>query len=362
MSEQNYAEAQRIMQICNACRYCEGFCSVFPAMTQYRFFNPANLDYLANLCHGCRACYYACQYATPHEFNVNVPKTFNELRAHSWQSYAWPAFLAGAFRRNGRLLVLLCALAIAAILTGAAVANDANTFFAASADGNFMTLVPHAVMVGVAAPVFLFALLALGISASKFWRQLDMRDAGPGANLNALKDVLNLNNLGGGGHGCNDNNTRFSMTRRYLHHATFYGFMLTFAATVSAAIYFYGFNWQAPYAYLSLPVVLGTVGGILLCIGSAGMYWMKLKTENVLASASLKGMETGFIALLFFTSFSGLALLAFRETSAMGLLLCLHLGFVLTLFLTLPYSKMVHGVYRFIALIKFHRIERAMNR
>ncbi|MEA3115709.1 MAG: citrate/tricarballylate utilization protein, partial [Caballeronia sp.] len=25
-------ELSRIMQICNACRYCEGFCAVFPAM------------------------------------------------------------------------------------------------------------------------------------------------------------------------------------------------------------------------------------------------------------------------------------------------------------------------------------------
>ena len=28
------AEVERVMQVCNACRYCEGFCAVFPAMTQ----------------------------------------------------------------------------------------------------------------------------------------------------------------------------------------------------------------------------------------------------------------------------------------------------------------------------------------
>ena len=26
----------RVMQICNACRYCEGFCAVFPAMERRR--------------------------------------------------------------------------------------------------------------------------------------------------------------------------------------------------------------------------------------------------------------------------------------------------------------------------------------
>ena len=38
--------------------------------------------------------------------------------------------------------------------------------------------------------------------------------------------------------------------------------------------------------------------------------------------------------------------------AAMGLLLAIHLGFVLALFAVLPYSKMVHGVYRLLALIQ----------
>ena len=45
----------------------------------------------------------------------------------------------------------------------------------------------------------------------------------------AARDVLTLRNLGGGGHGCNDDDERFSMTRRRLHHAMFYGFLLCFA-------------------------------------------------------------------------------------------------------------------------------------
>jgi citrate/tricarballylate utilization protein len=61
--------------------------------------------------------------------------------------------------------------------------------------------------------------------------------------------------------------------------------------------------------------------------------------------------------VLFATSLSGLALLFLRQTSAMGVLLAVHLGFVLALFLTLPYGKFVHGLYRFAALVRFH-IER----
>jgi citrate/tricarballylate utilization protein len=57
--------------------------------------------------------------------------------------------------------------------------------------------------------------------------------------------------------------------------------------------------------------------------------------------------------LLFAISFTGLALLALRDTGAMGLLLALHLGTVMALFLTLPYGKFAHAVYRAAALLKW---------
>ena len=69
------AEADRLMTVCNSCRYCEGICAVFPAMEMRRAFSDGDLNYLANLCHGCSACYYDCQFSPPHEFNVNVPAT-----------------------------------------------------------------------------------------------------------------------------------------------------------------------------------------------------------------------------------------------------------------------------------------------
>ncbi|STB58185.1 citrate utilisation protein B [Citrobacter freundii] len=68
------AEVERVMQVCNACRYCEGFCAVFPAMTQRLEFGKADINYLANLCHNCGACLHACQYAPP----MNLPSTYRK--------------------------------------------------------------------------------------------------------------------------------------------------------------------------------------------------------------------------------------------------------------------------------------------
>jgi citrate/tricarballylate utilization protein len=72
-------------------------------------------------------------------------------------------------------------------------------------------------------------------------------------------------------------------------------------------------------------------------------------------------MDRGFIALLFLASLTGLALLIWRDTSAMALLLAVHLGVVMALFLTLPYGKFAHGLYRCAALLKWAIEKRQPN-
>ena len=64
-------------------------------------------------------------------------------------------------------------------------------------------------------------------------------------------------------------------------------------------------------------------------------------------------MSLAFLWMHMLVSVSGLLLLALRDTGAMGILLAIHLGFVLGLFLALPYGKFVHGLYRFLALVKY---------
>ena len=106
-------EADRLMVVCNSCRYCEGLCAVFPAMERRRLFNDGDLNYLANLCHGCGACYSDCQFSPPHEFAVNVPRTLAQVRADSYRAYAWPRALSGLFARNGLAISLIAALSVA---------------------------------------------------------------------------------------------------------------------------------------------------------------------------------------------------------------------------------------------------------
>jgi citrate/tricarballylate utilization protein len=169
----------------------------------------------------------------------------------------------------------------------------------------------------------------------------------------ALHDVFTLKYLGGGGHGCNDVSDSFSMRRRIYHHFTFYGFMLCFAATSVATVYDHVLGLQAPYPFFSLPVLLGTIGGIGLVIGPVGLIWIKILSDPAPLSKKMIGGDYALLMLLLLISVTGLLLLGLRETGAMGILLAIHLGFVLAFFIAIPYSKMVHGLYRSAALIRY---------
>ncbi|HEY2968023.1 MAG TPA: tricarballylate utilization 4Fe-4S protein TcuB [Casimicrobiaceae bacterium] len=358
-------EGARMARVCNACRYCEGFCAVFPALERRLTFAEADLNYLANLCHNCGACLYACQYAPPHEFALNFPEMLARIRGETYKKYAWPGVFARLFERNGLVVSLVAALALAAFLIAMSALVDPAVLHAAHPDntGSFYAVMPHRVMASTFGAVTLFVLVALGIGMARFWRETgeSAGDFFRGASLQrATSEALRLKYLGGSDDddGCTYPGERPSLARRRFHHLTFYGFMLCFAATTVAAIYHYVLGWPAPYPRTSLPVALGVAGGIGLIAGPIGLLWLRAIRDKALTDERQTGMDVGFLVLLVLSSISGLALLVLRETSAMGVLLAVHLAFVMALFLTLPYGKFVHAIYRFAALVR-HSLEQS---
>jgi citrate/tricarballylate utilization protein len=355
------AEVARILQICNACRYCEGFCAVFPAMTRRLEFGKADTHYLANLCHNCGACLHACQYAPPHEFAVNVPQAMARVRMQTYRDYAWPPAMGALYARAGLTVALALAAGLALFLVLAVAMTG--TLLHAPLAGNFYAIFPHNFLALVFGAVFALVVFALAMGVRRFWREVspaqdypprDVAGVRAAAGAEAANDVLRLRYLGGGhGKGCNNEDDRFSLWRRRLHHFTFYGFMLCFASTCVATLYHYLLGLHAPYALTSLPVLLGTAGGIGLVIGPAGLLWMNLRRNAAHGDVAQRPMDRGFIALLLLASVTGLALLAWRDTGFMALLLAVHLGVVMALFLTLPYGKFAHGIFRSAALLKF---------
>jgi citrate/tricarballylate utilization protein len=346
------------MRICNACRYCEGYCAVFPALERRLTFSEGDLNYLANLCHNCGSCYDACQYAPPHEFGLNFPQALAEIRRASYEKYAWPGFLAGLFRRNGLAVSLVAALSLALFVMAVTLVTGPSVMFSAHSveEGSFYTVVSHTGMVVPFGAVSLMLVGAFAVGLARFWR-----DTGepyrallnPAAWRRAAVDIARLTNLDGGGEGCLQPDEGPSRARRRFHHVTFYGFLLCVASTTTAAIYHYLLAWEAPYGFTSLPVVLGTAGGVGLLIGPVGQLWLMRRRSPLLSDPAQRGMDVAFLVLLFLASLTGLLLLALRETAVMGVLLAVHLGIVLGLFLTMPYGKFAHAIYRAAALLRF---------
>ena len=340
-------EARRQLEICNACRYCEGYCAVFPAMTLNRAFSDGEVTQLANLCHNCRGCFHACQYTAPHEFDLNLPKALAEVRVDSWEKYMWPAPIGRLFQRSGIALAaaLVAALALLLMIAYAVRPADGQGFYA---------VISHTVMASLfsAATFFPAAIVAAGIW--RYWRDVGGKRVTLTHLREALVDAGRLKNLSGGAaEGCNyEQEDRFSMARRWAHQAMMWGVLLCFASTVSGSIAHYGFGVEAPYGLFSVPKLLGIPGGILMTIGGGWLVALKLRAEKSLGAPTVWGGEMAFVLLLLLVGISGLVLFGASGTDAMRPLLIIHLGAVLALYLTLPYTKMVHVPFRLAALVR----------
>ena len=345
-------EARRVLGICNVCGYCNGLCDVFVAARRRPALAAADLAHLANLCHACRGCLYACQYAPPHAFAVNVPQSLARVRQRVYADYTWPPALRGLIARGGGAAAALGGVVMGAMVTAVAVGVPWEVLVAEHrGPGAFYRVVPWWAMLWLGLLPLAWSALALGLGLRRYWR--DTRGGaslGPRILWRATRDALGLRNLRGGGPGCNDLDERPSGHRRRLHQTLVLGLALSFAATVVATLYHHALGWEAPYPPLSLPVVLGTLGGLAMVIGTTGLLLIKRRGDPTPTAPEARAGEYAALFLLLLVAVSGLALLLGRSTPAMGVLLALHLGCVLAFFLLLPYGKLVHAGYRWLAL------------
>ena len=288
-----------------------------------------------------------------------MPSLLADVRTRSYEAHAWPPVLGRAFRRNGfRTGLAALALVFSALL----LATLANGQAIVSSDGSadFYGVIPHGVMVTTFGAVSIFVLVALAISGVRFWR-----DAHPGAL----------------GHGTGVGPARArradasspARQRQRLHVEP--GSAHAVAALVSSLHVLRlrvvlrvhdGRSVLSQRVGLARAVRVLEPSGAARCGGwiraarraiGAGCLCDRRATRR-LARKTRAASTSLFLALLFLTSLTGLALLVLRHSQAMGILLVVHLAVVLVLLLTLPYGKFVHGLYRLLALIRYHR-ERA---
>jgi citrate/tricarballylate utilization protein len=338
-------EAGRQLAVCNACRYCEGYCAVFGAAERRPQVTLGDLVQLANLCHDCRACYQACMYAPPHPFGVDLPDLFARARRRAYRRYVWPGALGGALGRPALAAAgasaAAAALALAAALAGA---GPAGVIGAHLGPGAFYRVVAYPVMLVGFLALTALVLLPVALGCGRMWQETGGGPAirSPRLWARALFDAASLRLLSGAGGGCYRAEPGPSQALRRLHQLLVAGFLLTFGATLAAAVEQDLLGRLPPYPVLSVPVGLGIVGGLGIVVAASALLVQERRDRLGLA----------FLALSEAVAVSGLLLLALRTTSVMGALLVLHLALVAALFLTLPYGKLIHAPLRLLALVR----------
>jgi citrate/tricarballylate utilization protein len=352
-------EASRQLAVCNACRYCEGLCAVFPALERRSVLQAGDISQLANLCHDCRACFDGCMYDPPHEFDLDIPKALSAVRVADYQRYVWPPRVPRAF--SGWSGVALGALASSLIVLLIAVAHAGWSGLVRHGNGPASPygLIPYPALITLMLAAGLYSVVVMALAARTYWREVGGGHFGARPVLQAVWYAATLRYLRGGGGDCYyPVDDRPSSARRRLHAMVAYGFGLCLVSTVAAAVLQDIADVQPPYPFVSVPVLSGTVGGIGLVVGCVGLLGLKTRSSAVTSFAQMTIKDYGLLTALAFLALSGLATLLTRDTAAFGIVFLIHMAALVESFAMAPYSKFVHLVFRFAALVR-DNLERA---
>jgi citrate/tricarballylate utilization protein len=349
------ADAARQLDICNACRYCEGLCAVFPALERRAEFGHGDVSQLANLCHDCRACFDACMYSPPHEFAVDLPQVLSAVRVADYSGHVWPPRVPRWFS-GWRGLLMGSVLAVAIVLA-IAVAHAGWSGLVSHSGGasSPYRLIPHGALVALMLSAAAYSAVVMGAAGVSYWRHVGgaPRRVNGRAVAEAVWYAMTLRYLRGGGQECfYPDDEQPSAARRHLHGMVAYGFGLCLVSTIAAAVEQDILGTDPPYPWLSVPVLAGTVGGVALALGCIGLIALKTRSSEVTSFAQMTVKDYGLLVALTFLALTGIAVLLTRDTGAYGVVLLIHLSALVEAFAMAPYSKFVHVVFRFLALVR----------
>lgn len=355
------AEAERQLNVCNSCRYCEGYCPVWPALELRTELTRGDFSHLANLCHDCHDCFNACMYTAPHEFALNPPAIFTQIRERTYSDYIWPHRDVEQKRRFGRV-ALLVAVAYALLITVSLITHRGHGLL--SDVKSVYQVIGHQLLIAL---MTVAAAWSVGVTLSalaRYWKDThgELRDlTNRFAWTTTLSQAARLSHQSGAGLGCSYESDLPSMKRRFAHQLTMYGFLLTFLSTVAAAVEEDFVGVQPPYPYLSLPVIAGLLGGVIAIVGCTALMSLKRRSDSALTTSTMRRADYGLLWALIALMATGLLTLFTRSTPFFGLALLLHLSIVIVSFCIVPYTKFMHWTFRVLAIYK-NNLEQADSR
>ncbi len=334
---------------CYQCATCSSVCELTPSDTpfprrqmllaQWGLADELAADPAVWLCHQCNDCTVRCpRDARPGDVlsvvrgllieRLAFPHALGTLVAKARTT--WPLLLFGP--------VLFWAALLASLHLLAVVPRPLTAY---------EQIVPHWLIYAVFFPVAAWVLLASWISGRRLWRLLGTSGPRSGSFLAAL--VPSLVEVA--------THKRFASCeaarpRRTGHLALLWGFVgaAVTSGLLVVGIYLMGMKMPLP---LDHPFkILGNVSAVLLVVGGVLLAANRLGDRQRMGAAT--AFDTFFLTVVLLVIATGVLAEAgrflFSPTLAVGIYVA-HLGFILTLFLTFPYSKFAHLLYRTLAMV-----------
>ncbi len=318
------------------------------------------------LCHQCNDCSTRCpRGGRPGEVLAAV-------RRESVFYYATPRFLARIMNERKHIPLRLGIPVVLLLLAMLMRDSIGNALGFAPPTGeeivySYSPMFPHWLLNGFFGLFGLYALFAIVIGVVRFWRALSTGDAwwggtappkGLGASIFAtFKKVITHDNF---------TKCKARNSRAVAHFLLMFGFAALTAVTLWVITG--GFNplirsdFVYPFSFWSPWKLLANIGGVAVIIGCVLMIWERL-TDRQNAGFSLF-FDWAFLWTLFavvFTGFAAEALHYLRMVPHRHVAYFIHLVFVFSLLIYLPYSKFAHVFYRFTAMVFAERIGREAN-
>jgi quinone-modifying oxidoreductase subunit QmoC len=290
------------------------------------------------LCHQCNDCTRRCPR------DARPGDVLQSVRALAVEKLAFPGFLGRLVGRSATLWPLLLALPVLFwVLLLAATGH-----LAVPAEFHaFEELVPHSLIYAVFFPVAAGVVVASWISGRRLWILFGANSARSGSLLPHLLPVFREIATHKRFRSCKAARPRFSG-----HLLLLWGFV---GAAVTSGLLIVGMYLQGlpmPLALSHPYKLLGNLSAVLLVAGGVLLGVTRL-TDREKAGAST-AFDRYFLTVVLLTIATGVAAEVARLANSPAFAFAvyvLHLGMVLNLFVTFPYSKFAHILYRTLAML-----------
>ena len=346
-------DAVRQFTICNACRYCEGYCPVWPEVHSGNIITRNDVLYYSNLCYDHRDCYYACPYVPDaHEFKINIPEVTRKIRKKTYEELTFNLNIS-LEKKIALSLILVVPIMLGWIFTFNNIYSPGPI--------SFYKLVPKYLLIAVSSILSLYLLSMLAVAGIRYRRLvidgLDRGDRNTGVGIAGITTLLNVL-----AHkwfrkihypGEKESNVRFGF-----HLLIFYGFLMDILSTTLGFIYEDILAIPSPFPFNNPAVIAGVTGGLMLTVGGLLGLVARFSSWNKQPFMTVEGFDFLLILEFFVVALTGLLTLLFRYTAGseeVYLMLLIHYSAIYTMYITAPFStNVLHIIVRLMSLNRFN--------